>query len=108
MALDLDSGIHYTSTHCPCVYQVSTLLRSLLLRKAGQNFFSFVANCKTYQETNSKSYRPLALILVLTTQQPTVHVYTKFQLYSYNNSWEICSENFMYKCMANCETYQGI
>ena len=63
-----------------------------------------MANCKTYQGSNSKSYIPLALILVYTIQQPTVRVWTKFQLYSFRSSWEICNDLFSF--MANCKTYQ--
>ena len=43
---------------------------------------------------NSKSYGPLATILVYTIQPVIVHVDMNFQLSSFHSSWEICYENF--------------
>ena len=90
-----DSSIHDTLTYCPCEYQVSTLLPLQFLRKVPQkqkkNHKWQIVN-----PTFSKSYRPLALILITTIQQSTVHVCTKFQLYSFRSSWEICNDFFFH------------
>ena len=58
---------------------------------------------KPIKVCNSKSYRPLVLILIYTIHQPFVHVCTKFQCYSFHSSWEICYEKF--SLMVNCRTY---
>ena len=67
--------------------------------------FSLMANVKPIKGCNSKSYRPLALILVYTIHQPTVHVCIKSQLYSFHNSWEIYNDNKMFSLMVYCKTY---
>ena len=54
---------------------------------------------------NSNSYGPLALIAIYKTHQPTVHVYTRFQLCKPYSSSEKC-DNF-FSLMANYKTYQG-
>ena len=36
-----DSGIHDTSDHCPCVYQVSVFKASQFLRKVGRKCLMF-------------------------------------------------------------------
>ena len=82
-ALEPYSGIHNTSAHCPCVYQVSALLPLQFLRKVEQNFF---INGKLYdlstvsRDVTPRVIGPLALILVYMLQQPTVHVCVNFQL----------------------------
>ena len=43
--------------------------------------FSFMANCKFIMGFNSKSYGPLALILVYKIHQPTVHVCNLASIY---------------------------
>ena len=58
---------------------------------------------KSIKVCNSKSYRPLVLILIYTIHQPFVHVCTKFQCYSFHSSWEIFYEKF--SLMVNWRTY---
>ena len=70
--------------------------------KCDKNFHKWQI-VKPIKVCNSKSYRPLVLILVYTIHQPFVHVCTKFQCYSFHNSWEIRDEKF--SLMVNCRTY---
>ena len=89
-----DSGIHDTSVHCPCVYQVSIFYASQFLRKVWQKNVNVWKLERKKNEEIKGQISSSSLIPVYTIHLPTVHVCTKFQSSMPHSSWEKCDKNF--------------
>ena len=94
------SGIHNTSAHIHVCTRFQ--LSNLFWEKCDKNIHEWQI-VKPIKICNSKSYRPLVLILVCPIHQSFVHACTKFHCYIFHCSLEICDEKF--SLMVNCKTY---
>ena len=88
-----DSSTHDTSTYCPCVDQVSTLLASQSLRKERWQFLIYENWRERKKEIKGRICRR-SLVLFHIKQQMIHNICTKLQNPTCNSFWGIFVTNF--------------